>query len=131
MEPAGGDIIMMTKAYIASVELSQPPCVFCPDKFLAALDLADLKPAELCPLSKKQATEISKSANYFEAEPRCLSRAAKYLRSLVECDGTPGDLPPLAYLHSIFEGARSPLPLQPAGEINMAAGKVEEQTNNG
>ena len=88
--PRPDDIILLTKAYIAAPVLAQPPQVFCPAAFMEWLDQDDLAPACLSKLGIRQFKELRKSADFFEAEPRCLHRTAAYLRSLCDCDGTPG-----------------------------------------
>ena len=53
LPPDPSDVILLTKKYIGSVELSQPPMVFCPSQYLQALRLENLAPAPLAVLSER------------------------------------------------------------------------------
>ena len=83
LDSCGSDVILLTKTYIASAELSQVPVVLCPGAFLARLDISVLKPAPLVELSARQKMELSKSAEFYEAAPRGLAKAAAYMRSFI------------------------------------------------
>jgi hypothetical protein len=110
--PRGDDVILLTKTYIASVEMSQPPLVFCPGEFMARLDIDDLQPAPSAILSSRQKKELAKSAQHYAQAPRSLGRASAYLQSLVDCDGTVmGDPPPLNFIRSrVGRAAARPAP---------------------
>ena len=87
------DVILMTKLYMASTSLSQPPIVFCPAVFLKKLNIKDLEMANSAVLSARQKKELGKSATYFDGPPLNLHKAAEYLRSLINCDGSPQGTP--------------------------------------
>ena len=67
LEEDPDDIICLTKQYIASIELSQPPFVACPARELRKLDLSfgPLKPLHLADLGDRARKELSKSAVFF------------------------------------------------------------------
>ena len=92
--PRPDDVILLTKLYIASTSLSQPPMVFCPAEFMEVLNIKDLALARSAVLSDRQAKELSKSASHFRHEPLNMQQASDYLDSLVSCDGTPQGAPP-------------------------------------
>ena len=92
--PRPDDVILLTKLYIASTSLSQPPMVFCPAEFMEVLNIQDLALARSAVLSDRQAKELSKSASHFRHEPLNMQQASDYLDSLVSCDGTPQGAPP-------------------------------------
>ena len=92
--PRPDDVILLTKLYIASTSLSQPPMVFCPAEFMEVLNIKDLALARSAVLSDRQAKELSKSASHFRHEPLNMQQASDYLDSLISCDGTPQGAPP-------------------------------------
>ena len=107
LEPDPRDVVLLTKHYKSSLELSQPPAVFCPAAWMEALDAAiELQPAALAPLNARQASELGKSADFFEKPPLSMSRASAYLRTLIACDGSPTlkGMPPLLFFHGRLDG---------------------------
>ena len=131
--PRPDDVILLTKLYIASTSLSQPPMVFCPAEFMEVLNIKDLALARSAVLSDRQSKELSKSAFHFRREPLNMQQASEYLDSLVACDGTPqGAPPPCPFLFEdevvlqfeTISGDEHAAPEAPAGLGNPAAAVV-------
>ena len=93
LESRPDDVIMMTKLYMSSTSLSQPPMVFCPAVLLNKLNIKDLQLAPSAVLTDRQKKELGKSATYFEGPTLSMQKAAEYLRSLTKCDGSPQGIP--------------------------------------
>ena len=131
--PRHDDVILLTKLYIASTSLSQPPMVFCPAEFMEVLNIQDLALARSAVLSDRQSKELSKSALHFRHEPLNMQQASDYLDSLVACDGAPqGAPPPCPFLFEdevvlqfeAISGDEHAAPEAPAGLGNPAAAVV-------
>lgn len=96
------DAILLTKQFISSQELSQPPLLILPVAMLPKLASPQtLQPLARNVLSQREVSEFLRTARIIEAHPWLLSSAANYLRELVSRNQQKDWLPPpdLKFVH--------------------------------
>ena len=119
--PQLNDIVLQTKLYLSSNELSQEPCIFCPASFYDRLaqdkGQLDPKPASPGAISQDSRKQFLKTATVVEKPPWWYHDAADFLREMANPDRArlPSCLQRLPTLHvwkdgqsleaSLFSGA--------------------------
>ena len=69
LESRPDDVIMMTKLYMSSTSLSQPPMVFCPAVLLRKLNIKDLQLAPAAVLNDRQKKSWESQRNTLKDQP--------------------------------------------------------------
>ena len=97
--PHPHDIVLLTKMYLGSTELSQAPTLCVPHDYLQQLHQDG--PQEVVartPLSSTLIEKFTITANVVSASPYCMTKAAEYLQNLADTSGKCFEPPAIGWI---------------------------------